>query len=72
MPYGVDSQALTITLSSSGEATGRSPSLKRRVKKSFHEAKPQCSSFGSCSYCLMPTACRACAHFQPVGEALSA
>ena len=23
MPYGVDSQALTITLSSSGEATGR-------------------------------------------------
>jgi len=53
MPYGVDSQALTITLSSSGEATGRSPSLKCRVKKSFQEAKPQCSSPGSCSYCSM-------------------
>jgi hypothetical protein len=32
IPYGVDSQALTMTVSSSGEATGRSPSLKRRVK----------------------------------------
>ncbi|MGO9960729.1 MAG: phophatidylserine decarboxylase associated domain-containing protein [Solirubrobacteraceae bacterium] len=27
--YGVDSQALTITLSSAGSATGRSPSLKK-------------------------------------------
>lgn len=45
--YGVDSQALTITVSSSGAATGRSPSLKRRVKKSFHDVKPQCGSSGS-------------------------
>src|SRR4051794_20043906 len=71
MPYEVDSQALTITLSSSGDATGRSPSLKRRVKKSFHEAKPQCSSCGSCSYCSMPTACTASGLFQPVGDSLS-
>ena len=40
------------------------------VKKSFHAAKPQCSSFGSCSYCSMPTVRRASAHFQPEGESL--
>src|SRR5205807_4209560 len=61
----------TITLSSDGEATGRSPSLKRLVKKSFHEAKPQWSSCGSCSYCSIPTARCAALDFQPVDESFS-
>src|SRR5271166_2620460 len=71
MPYGVDSQALTITVSSSRAATGRWPSLKRRVKKSFQEAKPQYSSAGSCSNCSIPTARWAASHFQPDGESFS-
>ncbi len=69
--YGVDSHALAITLSSSGEATGRWPSLKRRVKKSFHDANPQYSSSGSCSNWSIPTARWASADFHPLDESLS-
>ena len=67
-PYGVDSHALTMTLSSSGEATGRAPSARRRVKKSFHDVNPQYSSPGSCWYCSMPMARLAASPFQPDGE----
>ena len=69
-PYGVDSHALTMTLSSSGAATGRAPSTNRLVKKSFHDVKPQYSSAGSCWYCSMPIASCARALFHPVGESL--
>ena len=66
--YGVDSQALTMTLSSSsGAATGRCPSRNRRVKKLFQDVKPQCGSAGSCSYCSIPTVRRASSLVQPVG-----
>src|ERR1700744_4463102 len=67
-PYGVDSQALTMTLSSSGESTGRAPSARRRVKKSFHDVKPQYSSSESYWQCSMPIARLAAAPFQPDGE----
>ena len=46
--YGVDSQALTMTLSSPGAATGLEVDVSRRAKKSFHDVKPQCLARGSC------------------------
>src|ERR1700749_3265037 len=69
-PYGVDSHALTMTLSSSGESTGRAPSARRRVKKSFQDVKPQNSSSGLYWYCSMPMARLAGSPFQPDGESL--
>jgi hypothetical protein len=48
-----------MTLSSSGESTGRAPSARRRVKKSFHDVNPQYLSSGSYWYCSMPMARRA-------------
>ena len=56
---------------SSGAATGRWPSRKRRVKKSFQLVKPQCGSSGSYWYCSMPTACFAASERQPSGESFS-
>jgi len=51
-------------------ATGRWPSRNRLVKKSFQDVNPQCGSAGSCSYCPIPTACRAASLVQPVGLSL--
>jgi len=53
-----------------GPATGRWPSRNRLVKKSFQDVNPQCGSAGSCSYCPIPTACRAASLVQPVGLSL--
>jgi hypothetical protein len=57
-----------MTVSSSGDATGRASGWKRRVKKSFQDVKPQCGSPGLCWYCSMPIAFCASGEVHPAGE----
>ena len=69
--YGAASHALTITCGSSGAATGRAPSRKRRVKKSFHDVKPPCGWSSRYWNCDSPMRLLAASQNQPSGADVS-